>query len=78
MVHVFTCVLALLLTSLLERELHRRGIDLSWTRNLDALADIRETIVVYPGTRLETLFPSMSDEQHQLSKALELQCYSRA
>ncbi|MEE9278920.1 MAG: hypothetical protein V3V67_01970 [Myxococcota bacterium] len=77
-VHVFTCVLALLLTSLLERELHRRGIDLSWTRILDALADIRETVVVYPGPRLETVFSSMSDEQHQLFEALELQRYSRA
>ena len=47
-VHAFYCVLALLLTSLLQRELARKGEPLSINRMLEELAGIRETLVVYP------------------------------
>ena len=47
-VHAFYCVLALLLTSLLQRELARRGERLSINRMLEELGGIRETLVVYP------------------------------
>jgi transposase len=47
-VHAFYCVLALLLTSLLQRELARKGEPLSINRMLEELGGIRETLVVYP------------------------------
>jgi transposase len=47
-VHVFYCVLALLLCSLLRRQLHIKGIDLSIPAMLDELAKIREVGIVYP------------------------------
>ena len=43
-VHAFYCMLALLLTSLLQRELARKGEPLSINR----IGGIRETLVVYP------------------------------
>ena len=47
-VHAFYCVLALLLTSLLQRELAGKGEPLSINRMLEELGGIRETLVVYP------------------------------
>ena len=47
-VHAFYCVLALLLTSLLQRELARKGEPLSINRMLEELSGIRETLIVYP------------------------------
>lgn len=47
-VHAFYCVLALLITSLLQRELARKGEALSINRMLEELGGIRETLVVYP------------------------------
>src|SRR5579859_4710947 len=47
-VHAFYCVLALLLTSLLQRDLARRGEELSVNRILDELGGIQETLIVYP------------------------------
>ena len=47
-VHAFYCVLALLLTSLLQREVARKGEPLSINRLLEELGGIRETLVVYP------------------------------
>jgi transposase len=47
-VHAFYCVLALLLTSLLQRELAGKGEHLSINRMLEELGGIRETLVIYP------------------------------
>jgi transposase len=47
-VHAFYCVLALLLTSLLQRNLAQKGESLSINRLLEELGGIRETLVVYP------------------------------
>jgi transposase len=47
-VHAFYCVLALLLTSLLQRELAGKGEPLSINRLLEELGGIQETLVVYP------------------------------
>ncbi len=46
-VHAFYCVLALLLGSLLQRELARQGESLSINSMLEQLAGIRETLVIY-------------------------------
>ena len=47
-VHAFYCVLALLLTSLLQRDLAQKGEPLSINRILEELGGIRETLIVYP------------------------------
>ncbi|MBM4353308.1 MAG: IS1634 family transposase [Deltaproteobacteria bacterium] len=47
-VHAFYCVLALLLASLLNRELHRAGLDLSIPEMLRELGGIREMAFVDP------------------------------
>lgn len=80
-VHVFCCVLALLLISLLTRDMHRQGITLSSTALLESLGQIREVGVVYPPAakqrtpRLEMTVSSLSPEQHALYDALELGRY---
>lgn len=48
-VHAFYCVLALTLCSLLRRELHALGIDLSIPAVLETLPNIHEVALVYPG-----------------------------
>lgn len=47
-VHAFYCVLALMLVSLLQRELHHAGIDMSVAAMLDELSGIREVAITYP------------------------------
>jgi transposase len=80
-VHVFTCVLALTLCSLLRRELHRRGIDRSLPGLLGDLGKIREVGVVYPPPgkggepTLKTTMSRMSPEQRTLFDVLDLGRY---
>jgi transposase len=80
-VHVFCCVLALMLCSLLRRDLHRKGIDRSIPDILDELAKIREVGIVYPPQgkqqmpNIEMTVSQMSDEQRSLYDALDLQRY---
>ena len=80
-VHVFCCVLALMLCYLLRRELHRKGIYRSIPDFLDELATIREVGVVYL-PQAEHKMPSiqitisqMSREQRTLYDALGLERY---
>ena len=47
-VHAFYCVLALTLSSVLQREVWRQGEPLSINRLLEELGGIRETLVIYP------------------------------
>ncbi|MFC1707658.1 transposase, partial [Planctomycetota bacterium] len=81
-VHVFVCVIALMLTSLLRRELHQNGIDLSVRRSLELLGSIRETMMVFPpeGKRreptLRTSTTKMSAEERRLYEALDLGRYA--
>lgn len=83
-VHVFYCVVALMLCSLLRRELHRRGIDRSIAHILDELGKIREVGVVFPpqGRKrkptLQMTLSKMSEEQQALHDALELDRYLSA
>jgi transposase len=78
-VHAFYCVLALLLTSLLQRELARKGEPLSINRMLEELGGIRETLVVYPrrqGQRqasTATCLTRMTALQQHLFSLLNLQ-----
>ena len=45
---LFDCVLALTLTSLLQRALHRHGLDLSLKRMMELLGGIKEVLLIYP------------------------------
>ena len=80
-VHVFCCVLALMLCSLLRRELQQRGIDLSIPAMLDQLGEIREVGVVYAAEdkrrkpTIQMTLSRLSKEQQALYKALNLARY---
>ena len=76
-VHVFCCVLALLLCSLLEREMHRRGLTMSAFELLDQLGRIQEVGVVYPGKKpfVRTTLSQMTDDQRALYETLDLKRY---
>jgi transposase len=47
-VHVFTCVLALQVAHLMRRRARQHGLDLSVRELLSQLADIGETVLIYP------------------------------
>ncbi len=78
-VHAFYCVLALLLTSLLQRELAGKREPLSINRLLEELGGIRETLIVYPrrqGQRQASTaacLTRMSALQQRLFSLLDLQ-----
>lgn len=78
-VHVFYCVLALMLVSLLRRELHQRGIDKSIQDIIDTLAGIREVGLVLPpegkkkNPTIKTVLSKMSDKQRAMYQALDLE-----
>lgn len=80
-VHGFTCVLALTLSSLLQRTLHQKGMDLSLPRMFELLGGIRETLVIYAkkqGQRHPSTARSLSTlstEQEELLTCLDLRRY---
>ena len=81
-VHAFYCVLALLLTSLLQRELARLGEQWSVNRILEELGGIQETLIVYPrrqGQRKHataTCLTRMNPLQSRLFSLLDLKRYA--
>ena len=81
-VHAFYCVLALTLTSALQREVWHKGEQLSINRLLEELGGIRETLVVYPrrqGQRQNptaTCLTRMNPLQQRLCSLLDLQRYA--
>jgi transposase len=83
-VHVFCCVLALMLCSLLRRDLKRQGIDLSIAALLEQLGKIREVGVLYPAKdkrrspTLKSTLSQMSEQQQALYDALDLGRYLAA
>ena len=82
-VHVFYCVLALLLCSLLRRELDRQGIRHSLPELLEELGQIREVCVVYPAAEpggeptIQVTMTELTEEQRALYQALDLGRYRR-
>ena len=80
-VHAFYCVLALMLSSLLARTLHQKGIDLSIPRIFELLGGVRETLVIYPRKPgqhkhpTRTSLSTLSEEQEKLLDALDLRHY---
>jgi transposase len=83
-VHVFYCVLALMLCSLLRRELDRLGIRRSLLALLEELGQIREVCVVYPATEsgeeptVQITMTELTEEQRILYQALDLGRYRTA
>jgi transposase len=83
-VHVFYCVLALMLCSLLRRELDRLGIRRSLPALLEELGQIREVCVVYPATEsgqeptIQITMTELTEEQRILYQALDLARYRTA
>jgi transposase len=81
-VHVFYCVLALLLCSLLRRELHRKGIDRPIPALLEELGQIQEVGILTRGEsedkppQLEMTLSQLTEEQSRLYEALDLQRYA--
>src|SRR4051812_49112858 len=82
-VHVFCCVLALMLCGLLRREVDRRGIQRSLPALLEELGPIREVCVIYPAAEpgaeptLQLTLTVLTEEQRALYKALDLGRYRR-
>jgi len=75
--HVFTCVLALMLVSLMQREFHVKDVNLSIQRMLELLGDIREMVMTFPPqarggkVAIRTSITAMSAEQRELYEALD-------
>jgi transposase len=80
-VHVFYCVLALTLSSLLQRELSQRGIERSIPALLTELSQIQEITLLYPppasgeSPTIGTMLSRLTSSQRQLYQALDLQRY---
>lgn len=80
-VHVFCCVLALMLVSLLQRELDRAGLRGSIPEILDELGHVREITVLHPSAQpgqeptLYTTLSEMNERQRQLFTTLGLDRY---
>jgi transposase len=82
-VHAFYCVLALTLTSLLQRALHQREVDLSMARMLEVLGEIEELLLIYPkgsgGAKphMVACLTHLETEHQQLFDKLDLGRYQR-
>jgi len=80
-VHVFICILALMLCSLLQRELHRKGIHRSIPDVLETLGRIREVAVVYPPVkegqepRVAVTLSKLTTGQQAMYEALGLESH---
>ena len=83
-VHGFFCIMALLLLSLLQRQLGHKGIDISIARLIQHLTEIEETALAYsprqaargkPKARSVYVLTKMDPEQRALFEALELARY---
>jgi transposase len=74
-VHAFYCVLALTLTSLLQRALHGHGLDLSLTRMMELLGGVQEVLLVYPrqpGEKHPRTLACLSERDPEQEKLLEV------
>ena len=79
-VHAFYCVLALMILSLLRRQLDKAGIHLSITQMIQRLADIREIVTLYPTPkgetpRTQTILSKRDAEQTAMLETLGLSTY---
>jgi transposase len=75
-VHLFTCVLALQLAHLMRREAHHDGLRLSVRELLSQLADIEESVLIYPSTggrpKARRMLTQTTPEQDRLATIFTL------
>jgi transposase len=80
-VHAFYCVLALMILSLLRRQLAQGGLPLSITAMMEKLSEIQEVTVLYPappeakGPFARTLLSETDDIQRRMIDLLDLHRY---
>jgi transposase len=76
-VHVYTCVLALQIAHLIRRHADQHGLHLSVRELLDILADIQETVLIYPSTggrpKARRMLTETSPDQATLIDTFNLQ-----
>jgi transposase len=80
-VHVFYCVLALAVAHLMRRQAHQGGLDLSVRQLLTNLADIQETVLLYPTgnkgrPRAQRILTDTNTTQARLFDLFELDKYA--
>ena len=76
-VHALYCVIALMITSLLRRQLAHAGTSLSLARMLERLAHVREVSLLYQDAeakspRIQTILSDTDEEQDKILAALDL------
>jgi len=75
-VHTFTCVLALQIAHLMRREADRAGLHLSVRELLNQLAQVQETVLIYPSTggrpKARRMLTQATPLQAQLSEIFHL------
>jgi transposase len=79
-VHVFYCVLALMVAKLMAREADRAGVHLSVAALLQSLAGIEETVLLYQGERgrprARRMLTEMEPQQRRLYELFGLERYA--
>ena len=75
-VHTFTCVLALQIAHLMRRQADQAGLHLSVRALLGQLADIGETVLIYPSTggrpKARRMLTETTPDQDKLTEIFEL------
>ena len=79
-VHAFYCVLALTVASLLQRELSRKGVEISIPKMLKNLSAIKEVAIFYPenkvsGSPVKISLSKMTKLQQKLFRSFDLRKY---
>jgi transposase len=76
-VHAFYCVMALAVASLLQRQLHQQGLDISIPEMLEELSKITEVALIYPkaaatATRVAFKLSKMNEVGQKMYELLDL------
>jgi transposase len=74
-VHVFCCILALLVLSLLRKYLHNRAIDLPLSQIIEQLKDLKQITLFYPNGQIRHQLSQMNPVQRSIYDALNLERY---
>ena len=76
MIHLFCCVMALMLIRLLQRELSLKKFSMSPAQFINQLKKVKESHLIYPGNlKSERVISKCNKKQLQLLKILELDKY---
>jgi len=79
-VHIFYCVLALMVAKLMTREADRTGMHVSMRALLESLAGIEETLLLYQGERgrvhARRMLTEMDTTQRRLYDLFGLDAYA--